>query len=132
VCGFSFLYVVLQSHFYSTWDLDSHLTISSSSESLFTHWYTLLLSRSIFKYEYLTHKRSSLVPSFTHLNRIRFPRLSIQAQIVFTQAANLALIPLAGRIRGEKPKRSHKNKTRANPYKGMTSPSTQNLKTLDL
>jgi len=32
----------------------------------------------------------------------------------------------------EKLERSHKNETRANPYKGMTPPSTQNLKTLGL
>jgi len=34
--------------------------------------------------------------------------------------------------REETPGRSHKNEPRANPYKGMTPPSTQNLKTLGL
>jgi len=44
-----------------------------------------------------------------------------------------ALIPLVGRLQGKKhPGRSHKNEIRANPYKGMTPPSTQNLKELGL
>jgi len=36
------------------------------------------------------------------------------------------------RIRGETLERSHKNQIRVNPYKRMTPPSTQNLKTLGL
>jgi len=59
-------------------------------------------------------------------------RLSIQGQTVLVQAANLALIPLVGRIRRRNLERSHKNETRVNPYKRMTPPPTQNLKTLGL
>jgi len=47
-----------------------------------SHSYSML-SGIIFKYEYLNHKQSSLVPPFTHLNGTRLPetssaRLSIQ------------------------------------------------------
>ena len=45
----------------------------------------------------------------------------------------ITLISLVGRIRGGKlPGRSHKNENRVNSYKGMTPPSTQNLKALGL
>jgi len=37
-----------------------------------------------------------------------------------------------GKSRGETMGRLNKNETRANPHKGMTPPSTQNLKTLGL
>jgi len=39
---------------------------------------------------------------------------------------------LLGESKGENLGRSHKNETRANPYKGITPPSTQNLKALSL
>jgi len=39
---------------------------------------------------------------------------------------------LLGKSEGEIPGRSHKNVTRANPYKVMTPPSPQNLKALGL
>jgi len=35
-------------------------------------------SESIFKYEYLNHKRSSLVPPFAHLNRTCLPKTSVR------------------------------------------------------
>ena len=45
-------------------------------ESL-SHWYTPP-SGSIFKYEYLNHKRSSLVPLFTYLNGTRLSEISVR------------------------------------------------------
>ena len=56
-------------------------------------------------------------------------RLSIQGH---PSRKPSALIPLARRIRGGKPGKSHKNETRVNPYKRMTPPPTQNLKALGL
>jgi len=44
----------------------------------------------------------------------------------------LALIPLARKSEGGNLGETNKNETRANPYKGMTPPSTQNLKALGL
>jgi len=94
--------------------------------------------------EYLTISPSSethdpsLVPPFTHLYGTRLPEISIRKTfdtgLNYTHPSRkpTALIPLCGRIRGGKPGRSHKNEKWANPYKGMTPPSTQNLKALGL
>ena len=67
-------------------------------------------SGSIFKYEFLNHKRPSLVSlelPFTHLNGTCFPETSVRK--TFDTGSNCtrpsrkpsALIPLVGRIRGE-------------------------------
>ena len=60
-------------------------------------------------------------------------RLSIQGQTVLAQAVNHRLwYHLLGENRGGTTGEINKNETRVNPCKGMTSPSTQNLKALGL
>jgi len=55
-----------------------YLTISPSSETPSSTLVHSPSSGSIFKYEYLTHKRSSLILSFTHLNETRLPETSVR------------------------------------------------------
>jgi len=49
-----------------------------------------------------------------------------------SQDTDNALSKMLGESEEETFEKSHKNETRANPYKKMTPPSTQNLKTLGL
>jgi len=60
-------------------------------------------------------------------------RLSIQGQNVLAQAENHWLwYHFLGKFEGKSLGRLNKNETRAKPHKGMTPPSTQNLKALGL
>jgi len=91
VCGSFFLYVAQLSHSYSMWDLDSHFgyltNLPLKWESLL-HWYTPPRAEAFFKYEYLNHKRLSLVPLF-YLNGTHFPETSVRKT------------PLVGKFEGE-------------------------------
>jgi len=83
-----------------------YLTISPSSESLSSTLIHYSSSGNILKPEYITHD-PSLVPSFTHLYGTHLPETSIRK--TFDTGSNCtcpshkltALIPLAGKIRGE-------------------------------
>jgi len=114
-----------------------YLTISPSSESLFSTLIHSPFERKHSQPEYITHD-PSLVPPFTHLNGTRFPETSVRktfdtgSNYIRPSRKSSALIPLVGRIRGRKLGRSQTMRTEPNPYKGMTPPSTQNLKELDL
>jgi len=88
-------------------------------------------SGSILKPEYITHD-PSLVPPFTHLYGTRLPETSIRKTFDRPSRKPMALIPLAGRIRGGKPRRSQTMRTEPNSCKRMTLPSTQNLKAVGL
>ena len=106
-----------------------YLTISLSSES---PSFTLVHSpscRSIF----------SNTSTFTHLNGTRLPETAIRK--TFDTGSNCTR-PKPQTIdsdttcwenpREKTPKRSQTMRTESNPHKGMTPPSTQNLKTLGL
>ena len=93
-----------------------YLTISPSGVSpSSTTLIHSLSSGSIFKHEYLNHKRPSPVPPFTHLYGTRLPETTIRK--TFDTGSNCtrpshkptALIPLVGKSEGEIPGRSHKN-----------------------
>jgi len=110
-----------------------YLTISPSSESpsstlihspwveAFSNPSTLLMTPHLYRRSHIYTRHACLKPLSG--------RLSIQGQIVLAQAVNQQLWY---HLLGESEKETGENETRANPYKGMTPPSTQNLKALGL
>ena len=116
-----------------------YLTISLSSVSLSSTLIHSPSSGSNSQPEYVTHDLYRRSHTYTgHGTRlpeitIRKARLSIQGQTVLAQAANQRLwYHLLRESEGETRGRSHKNENWAKPHKGMTPPSTQNLKALGL
>ena len=108
-----------------------YLTITPSSEGPSSTLKHSPSSGSILKPEYIIHD-PSLVPPFTHLYGTRLPETSIRKTFDRPSRKPMALIPLAGRIRGGKPRRSQTMRTEPNSCKRMTLPSTQNLKAVGL
>jgi len=117
-----------------------YLTISPSSESPF-HIDTLSLERKQFQ-TWVPYSQTILTCIAVYIlkrdtlawnHRQKYFRCRDRYQTILAQAANHRLwYYLLEKSKGETLGRSHKNETRANPYKGMTPPSTPNLKALGL
>jgi len=100
------------------------------------HWYTPPRAEAfsnpstLLMTPHLYH-RSHIYTGHTCLKSL-LGRLSIQGQTILAQAANHRFWYLLGESERTTPERSHKNELSQNPHKGMTPPSTQNLKALCL